>query len=107
MESNEQNKLMNKIETEAWNIWNRLTAVRGEWGETGWKKVKGLAKEHVCMTPRHRQWYDGQREGAGQEQIGEWANGGDGSICNSVNNKNKVRKPARIYYICCIYYHMV
>ena len=32
------------------DTWNRLTAVRGEqgWG-TGWKDVKGLAKEHIYI----------------------------------------------------------
>ena len=34
VESNEQNKLVNRIETEAWTHGtNRLTAVRGEWVE--------------------------------------------------------------------------
>ena len=53
------------------------------------KKVKGLVKEHICITRRHRQQCSGQRE----EGVGAWwrcaRGGGDGVICNSVNNKNK------------------
>ena len=42
MESNEQSKLMSKIESETQKQ-NRLTAVRGEEEMgVGWKKVKGL-----------------------------------------------------------------
>ena len=38
------------------NIWNRLTTLRGERGDrTGLKKVKGSAKEHICITHGHRQ----------------------------------------------------
>ena len=43
--------------------WNRLTAVRGEVG-TGWEKVKGWVKEHVCMT-------HGQEQGCG-DWLWEW-----------------------------------
>ena len=46
--------------------WNRLTAVIGKGGGgAGWKKVKGLSKEHTCITHRYRQQCgDGQRERA-------------------------------------------
>ena len=90
MESKKQNKLMNKIEAEAWGTWNRLKAVRGErcWGH--WmKEVKRLAKQHICMTHRHRQQCgDGQRAGGGGQRQGV----GNGDTCNSANNKNKVKK---------------
>ena len=56
--------------------------------------MKGLTKEHVCMTHRHRQWCGvGQREGGGAKAgAGKQARVGNGDICNSVNNKNKVKK---------------
>ena len=62
---------------------------------TGWKNEKGLAKDHICTTHRHRQQCgDSQREG-GQglgkgEQRGRQR--GNGDICHSVNKiklKNK------------------
>ena len=63
--------LMNKIEAEAWRHgadWQLSEGVgRGTWG----KKVKGLAEEHTCMTPRHRQWCgNGQRKGAAEDKEG-------------------------------------
>ena len=58
-------------------------------GRTGWKRVKGLGKEHLCVTHRHRQQCsDSLREG--RTRTGwRWAKGEIGDICNSVNNKNK------------------
>ena len=48
MESNEQNKVMNR--SIGLDTWNSLTAVRNEWeGGTGQKEVKGSAKEHICV----------------------------------------------------------
>ena len=54
--------------------------------------MKGLAKEHICITQRHR-----QRCGNGQEEGRRWrGKGGEvgkgeehGEICNSVHNKGK------------------
>ena len=65
VESKEQNKLTNKIETEAWTHGTDWQPSEGrEQIETGWKKGKGLAKEYRCMTLRHRQQCgDGQTEG--------------------------------------------
>ena len=38
------------------DTWNRLTAVKWEGeGRTGRKKVKGVAKNHTYIIPRHRQ----------------------------------------------------
>ena len=38
-------------------MWNRLTAARGEdGGVNGGKKGKGLVKEPLWMTHRHGQW---------------------------------------------------
>ena len=55
VEPNEQNKLTNKIETEAWTRETHWQAARGECGEgTGWKKGKGLSKKSY-MHDRHRQ----------------------------------------------------
>lgn len=51
-------------------------------GRTGWKGIKELAKEQICIAHGHRkQCGDGQREGVE-----------NGDICNSANNKNKVKK---------------
>ena len=57
--------------------WNRLTTVRGEVGRGDWRKGGGVAEEHVCMTPTHRQQSgEGQREkGAGAGR--RWAGCGD------------------------------
>ena len=63
-------------------------ARRGDW----MKEVKGLAKEHICTTHRHRQQCgDGQKEG-GAGLGGVRRSGGNVDICYSVNNKNKVKK---------------
>ena len=49
-------------------------------------------RQRTCMTHRHRQQCgDGQREvGEGMGGVGQ--RGGTGDICNSVDNKNKVKK---------------
>ena len=48
------------------------------------------AKEHLCITHRHRrECGHGQREG-GSGRGGGGQRGENGKICNSVNNKNKV-----------------
>lgn len=55
------------------------------------KKVKGLAKELICVTHRHKQQGgEGQKEG-GVESGLRWAKGGgNGDICNSYKYlKNK------------------
>ena len=47
-------------------------------GRTGWKKVKGLAKENICITHRYRQQCsDGQKDGGagtggGGQGGGKW-----------------------------------
>ena len=73
---------------------NRLTGVREELGgETEWKKVKGLAKEHACVTHGHRQQCGDGHSGRGSrglEEEGKWGENGD--ICNCVNNKMKKRR---------------
>ena len=48
VESNVQDKLINKIKTEAWI--RGTDRSQGEMGD--WKR---LGKEHICMTHRHRQ----------------------------------------------------
>ena len=54
--------------------------------------MKGLTKEHVCMTHRHRQQCGGgQREGGGAKS-GEKEREEKWGICNSVNNKLKKEK---------------
>ena len=38
---------------------NRMTVVRGERGDgVGWKKVRGLTREHRCMTNGHEMGID-------------------------------------------------
>ena len=52
------------------------------------KERKGLAKEHICITHRHRQQCgDGQRE---EGEVGKGCENRD--ICKSVDNKNTVKK---------------
>lgn len=53
---------------------DRLTAVRGEVG-TGWKEVKGLAKQHTCMTCGHRQQFGGSQKEGGVGAGHQWAKG--------------------------------
>ena len=66
----------------------RLTAVIKErGGETGGKNVKGLVKEHICVTHRHRQQC-GEGQGEGGCGLGrDRQSGRGGNICNNVNNK--------------------
>ena len=64
MESNKQNNLENKIDTETWNMEQTDSCQRE--GERGsWmKERKESAKEHKGITHGHRQLCgDGQREG--------------------------------------------
>ena len=60
---------------------------RGE-ARTGWKIVKGLTKEYLCMTHGHGQRYGDQ---LGKGRGGDWVEAGKGrkgrDICNSINNK--------------------
>ena len=73
-ESNEQNKLINKIEPRGMETWNRLTVTGGERQGYDGKKEKGLDKEQVWMT--HRQ---GQQCGDGLwEQGVGWVEEGKG-----------------------------
>ena len=60
--------------------------------------MKGSSKGHICLTHRHRQQCgDGQRErGWGWGEVGK--GGGNGDICNSVNNKNKGLFKGSLYY---------
>ena len=60
MESNEQTKLMDKIETEVQKHgtdW-QLSKGREDWME----EVKRLAKEHICITHRHRHQYSDSKK---------------------------------------------
>ena len=59
-------------------------------GETGWKKVKGLVKEHICVNHRHRKQVI--TRGRGQESGAAGKGRGNGDICKGVNNTNKVKK---------------
>lgn len=81
-----QNRLINKVETDA-RMCGTDRQLSGEGRGTGWQKVKGLAREHARRTHGHGQRCgDGQREGAGG-----WMEGDQGGVqwghCNSVNNK--------------------
>ena len=75
------------------DTWNRMTYIKTEReGGTGWDRVKGLVKECICIIQRHSQQYgDGQKEGCVRDG---WrrAKGEVGETCNSVHNKNKVKK---------------
>ena len=54
--------------------------------------MKGLAKERIYISHRHKQQCGGsQREGGPGLGVGGQKRG-NGDICNSVNNKNKVKK---------------
>ena len=63
------------------------------------KGYKNTAKEHRCITHRHRQQCgDGRREegwglGGSRQEGGKWA------LCNSINNKNKGKKVHLFGYI--------
>ena len=58
--------------------------------------MKELAKEHIYITHGHRQQCgDGLMEGGGGLNGGGQRNGGTSDICNSVNNKSKVREKKR------------
>ena len=67
-------------------------------GEERWgdrmKEREGIrAKEYICMTHRHtQQCSDDQRERGPELSGGRQRGKGEGDICNSVNNKNKVKK---------------
>ena len=50
------------------------------------KKVKGLAKEHIYMTPGHRQWCNDSLRGGG----GDWVE--VGKRRKSEENYNSVNK---------------
>ena len=49
--------LTNKIETEAQLQGTDWQLPEGRGQGTGWKKVKELAKEHICITHEHGQWW--------------------------------------------------
>ena len=52
--------------------------------------MKAFTKGHACMTHRLRQQCgDGQREEGRGREMGKGREG-DGDICSSVNNENKV-----------------
>lgn len=49
--------------------------------------MKGLAKEHICITDRHRQQYGDDQKEEGMEAGWRWAKWKkNGVICNSVKN---------------------
>ena len=57
----------------------------------GWKKLKGLAREYMCITHGHsQQCGDGQRE-EGRELEAK-AKEGHKDICSSAKSKNKIEK---------------
>ena len=66
------------------------------WGGIVQKEVKGLAKEHICTTHRHRpQCGDGQREvGAGRGGGGQRGGGemGTSVIVSTIKIKFKKKK---------------
>ena len=70
---------------------------------TGWKKGEGLAKEHICITHRHRLQCGDGPEGIGGRAGWRWTKwGGDRDIYNNVNNKIKKRikaEPSFFFYI--------
>ena len=60
---------------------------KGGVGGVGWKKVKELAKEHVCLTYEHRQCGDGHRErGKGFRGMGTF------EIVSTIKIKKKRKK---------------
>ena len=59
-------------------------------GGTEWEKVKGLAKEQVCMT--HRQGMACRVRRLGRDGQTEVGGGGNGDNCNSINNKTQGKK---------------
>ena len=69
VESNEQNKLTNRIER------YRDTESRGD-SEDGWKKVKGLSEE--TMTHRHKQQYGDYQKERSVAEVGEGKGGING-----------------------------
>ena len=38
--------------------------------------MKGLAKEHICITPKHRQQYGDEQRAEGEGDGQRWAKGG-------------------------------
>ena len=59
-----------------------------KWGQEG----EELVKEQMCVAPGHRhQCHDSQREREA-ELGGDGQSGGNGDICSSVSNRNKVKK---------------
>ena len=84
--SNEQNKQTSEIESEHRNTEQTYSCKRGV-GGAGWKNMKGLVKENICMTIEHGQqvedwlweWGAGWEEG---RKLGwNWDN------CSSINKK--------------------
>ena len=78
MESNEKNKLTNKVET-GMDAWNRLAAVRsGGW--EGWmKEGEGIEQKNMSITRRHRRQCDDGR-GDGDKREGKRLAWGDGHM---------------------------
>ena len=64
------------------DTWNRLTDVRGDWGESDWMKDDERISQRIYVHNTQTQttvwWWS---EGAGVKER-------NGDICNSVNNKN-------------------
>ena len=66
-------------------------------------KREGWAKEHMCITRRHRRlWWGPEGRGAGASRRG--ARQGKWGICNTINDKNKIKKinknKNRAYWVC-------
>ena len=69
--------------------------IRKNYRGTGWKKMKGLAKEYICITHGHRQqWGEGQREGGdgGWMERGKSRNWGHLQV-----STNKIKKKRNDY----------
>ena len=84
------------------NRWNRLTAVKGE-GGAGWKKVKGLAKEHICITNGYRQqcgegWKEGGTGTEKRKTNGEGGGIGTSAIVSTIKVKKKLSLLSKAIY---------
>ena len=61
--------------------------------------MKGVAKKRICVAHRHKQQCgDGQREGWGRGWVEVGKGGENGDVCNSVNNKIKVKNKTQLQY---------
>ena len=75
------------------NTWNRLTAVRGKGGGTGEldKGGGGISQRADMHDPQAQTTVWPRPEGSEVGSGWKWAKGGKRDICNSDNNKNRVK----------------